>query len=181
MGKGVASRAIGVALAQFTKPSRVKSLGVIFRYHRSEGTVLCSGKAYVVADRADEFAANDDLRRLLPLITLPAVKLLRQIVMFHIGKAQIAKRGNPGPASSMLKVRATEVQVAISELAMRAIAYYAAPHQPEERLAGANLEPIGLRDEMSITARYLNDRAASIYAGSNEIQRNIMAKMVLGM
>ncbi len=95
--------------------------------------------------------------------------------------AEIAKRGSPGPASSMLKTRSTEVQMAISELAMRAIAYYAAPHQPEERLAGANLEPLGQRDEMSITARYLNDRAGSIYGGSNEIQRNIMAKLVLGM
>ncbi|MDP6831420.1 MAG: acyl-CoA dehydrogenase family protein [Alphaproteobacteria bacterium] len=95
--------------------------------------------------------------------------------------AEIAKRGSPGPASSMLKTRSTEVQMAISELAMRAVGYYAAPHQPEERLAGANLEPIGQRDEMSITARYLNDRAGSIYGGSNEIQRNIMAKLVLGM
>jgi acyl-CoA dehydrogenase len=99
----------------------------------------------------------------------------------HRTMAENAKRGSPGPASSMLKTRATEVQQAVSELALRAIAYYAAPHQPEERLAGANLEPVGRRDEMSVTARYLNDRAASIYGGSNEIQRNIMAKMVLGL
>jgi len=81
----------------------------------------------------------------------------------------------------MMKTRATEVQMAISELATQAIAYYAAPHQPEERLPGANLEPIGQRDEMSVTGRYLNDRAAAIYGGSNEIQRNIIAKMVLGL
>ena len=99
----------------------------------------------------------------------------------HRIMAEIAKRGSPGPASSMLKTRSTEVQQAVSELAMRAVAYYAAPHQPEERLPGANLEPVGQRDEMSVTARYLNDRAASIYGGSNEIQRNIMAKMVLGL
>jgi acyl-CoA dehydrogenase len=99
----------------------------------------------------------------------------------HRTMAEIAKRGSPGPASSMMKTRATEVQMAISELATQAIAYYAAPHQPEERLPGANLEPIGQRDEMSVTGRYLNDRAAAIYGGSNEIQRNIMAKLVLGM
>ncbi len=114
---------------------------------------------------------------------LAAVEIELNTVEFTEARvmAEIAKRGNPGSASSMLKTRATEVQMAISELAMRAIAYYAAPHQPEERLEGANLEPIGWRDEMSITARYLNDRAGSIYAGSNEIQRNIMAKLVLGM
>ncbi len=99
----------------------------------------------------------------------------------HRIMADIAKRGRPGPASSMLKTRSTEVQQAVSELAMQAIAYYGAPHQPQERLPGANLEAIGQRDEMSVTARYLNDRAASIYGGSNEIQRNIMAKMVLGL
>jgi alkylation response protein AidB-like acyl-CoA dehydrogenase len=99
----------------------------------------------------------------------------------HRTMATIAKRGSPGPASSMLKTRATEVQQAVSELALRAVAYYAAPHQPEERLPGANIAAIGQRDEMSVTARYLNDRAASIYGGSNEIQRNIMAKMVLGL
>ena len=99
----------------------------------------------------------------------------------HRTMADIVKRGSPGPASSMMKTRATEVQMAISELAMQAIAYYAAPHQPEERLAGANLPPLGSRDEMSVTARYLNDRASAIYGGSNEIQRNIMAKLVLGM
>ena len=99
----------------------------------------------------------------------------------HRTMADIAKRGSPGPASSMLKTRGTEVQMAVSELALETIAYYAAPHQPEERLPGANLAPIGGRDEMSLTARYLNDRATAIYGGSNEIQRNIMAKLVLGL
>ena len=99
----------------------------------------------------------------------------------HRTMAEMVKRGHPGPASSLLKTRGTEVQMAVSELALRAIAYYSSPHQPEERLAGANLPPIGERDEMSVTARYLNDRAASIYGGSNEIQRNIMAKLVLGL
>ncbi|MFP6748173.1 MAG: acyl-CoA dehydrogenase family protein [Alphaproteobacteria bacterium] len=99
----------------------------------------------------------------------------------HRTMAEMVKRGHPGPASSLLKTRGTEVQMAVSELALRAIAYYASPHQPEERLAGANLPPIGERDEMSVTTRYLNDRAASIYGGSNEIQRNIMAKLVLGL
>ncbi len=99
----------------------------------------------------------------------------------HRTMAEIAERGSPGPASSMLKTRGTEVQMDVSELAVQAIAYYAAPHQPEERLPGTNLSPIGERDEMSVTGRYLNDRAAGIYGGSNEIQRNIMAKLVLGL
>ncbi|MDP6815837.1 MAG: acyl-CoA dehydrogenase family protein, partial [Alphaproteobacteria bacterium] len=99
----------------------------------------------------------------------------------HRTMAEIAKRGRPGPASSMLKTRGTEVQQAISELAMQAIGYYAAPDQLEARQPGANVEPIGLDDEVPTMAQYLNDRAASIYGGSNEIQRNIMAKLVLGL
>lgn len=112
-------------------------------------------------------------------VEMAAVEFTEQRIMADIAKS--SGRGSPGPASSMQKTRASELQMAISELAVQAIAYYAAPHQPAERLAGANLAPIGERDEMSVTARYLNDRSVAIYGGSNEIQRNIMAKLVLGL
>jgi alkylation response protein AidB-like acyl-CoA dehydrogenase len=46
-------------------------------------------------------------------------------------------------------------------------------------LAAANVETIGPEDGPIVVARYLNNRAASIYGGSNEVQRNIMAALVL--
>lgn len=109
-------------------------------------------------------------------VLLTAVESAEQRAMFDL-----ARTGRPGPISSMLKTRGTEIMQEISELAIEAIAVYAAPNQPEARTAGSNVEPIGTKDEIPIVSRYLNERAGSIYGGSNEIQRNIIAKAVLGM
>lgn len=95
--------------------------------------------------------------------------------------AAIAKGRSPGPASSMLKVQGTETQQRIQELAVEIAGPYAAVHQPEARAPGSNITPIGLDDDLTASARYFNGRAASIYGGSNEIQRNIMAKLMLGL
>lgn len=99
----------------------------------------------------------------------------------HRVMAEIAKNGNPGPASSMLKTRGTEMTQAIDELAIESLAYYAHVDQMPARTPGSNVEPVGPRYGMTAMPRYLNNRAASIYGGSNEIQRGIMAKLVLGL
>ena len=99
----------------------------------------------------------------------------------HRIMSEIAQRGRPGPASSMMKVSGSELHQQITELAVEAIAYYAAPDQPEARVPGRNVDPIGPDYAVPVMPKYLNYRAASIYAGSNEIQRNIMAKLVLGL
>jgi alkylation response protein AidB-like acyl-CoA dehydrogenase len=89
--------------------------------------------------------------------------------------------GQPvGPASSMLKCAGSEAQQAITELALEAVGGYAAPFI-QDTWAVTN-EPRPGPDYAAPTApSYFNYRKASIYAGSNEIQRNIMAKLVLGL
>jgi len=108
-----------------------------------------------------------------------AVKAME--VTEHRVMAEIAAKGNPGPASSMLKTRGTEMTQAIDELAVEAIAFYANVEQKDARAPGSNVEPIGPDYAMTAVPKYLNNRAASIYGGSNEIQRGIMAKLVLGL
>ena len=81
----------------------------------------------------------------------------------------------------MLKVQGTECQQKIQELAVDVAGIYAAPYQYEARQAGSNEGYVGPESALTATARYFNGRAASIYGGSNEIQRNIMAKLVLGL
>jgi len=95
--------------------------------------------------------------------------------------AAIGEGRDPGPASSMLKVQGTECQQRIQELAVDVAGIYAAPYQFAARQAGSNKGYVGPESALTATARYFNGRAASIYGGSNEIQRNIMAKLVLGL
>ncbi len=86
-----------------------------------------------------------------------------------------------GPESSILKCRGTDVLQQISELAVEAVAYYAVPFDLNVLAFGANVAPIGPDYTMNTTGKYLNQRKASIYGGSNEIQRNIIAKLILGL
>jgi alkylation response protein AidB-like acyl-CoA dehydrogenase len=81
----------------------------------------------------------------------------------------------PGADVSMLKIVGTEIQQRLTELMMEA----AGP-------AAVAFEPVGNADGFdlftaSLAARYCNFRKTSIYAGSNEIQKNIIAKMALGL
>ena len=80
----------------------------------------------------------------------------------------------PGADVSMLKIRGTEVQQAITELMMQAVGPMAAPIKAVD---GGQIDHVTSR----LAPRYFNYRKASIYAGSNEIQRNIIAKMTLGL
>ncbi len=86
----------------------------------------------------------------------------------------------PGPESSLLKVKGTEIQQRITELALEAVGHYGAPYFRGFG-EGDNEHPIGPDYAHHSAPTYFNMRKTSIYGGSNEIQRNIIAKMVLGL
>ena len=90
--------------------------------------------------------------------------------------AAMANGRNPGPASSTLKIQGTEAQQKIQELAVEVAGDHAAPDQHDARQPGSNLPPLGSEAAMIAMPRYCNGRASSIYGGSNEIQRGIIAK-----
>ena len=83
----------------------------------------------------------------------------------------------PGPESSILKIKGTEIQQRLQELALEAAGHYGAPFL---RDLGHNAN-IGPSYADGVAGDYFNGRKTSIYGGSNEIQRNIIAKMVLGL
>jgi alkylation response protein AidB-like acyl-CoA dehydrogenase len=82
-----------------------------------------------------------------------------------------------GPESSILKICGTEIQQRITELTLEAVGYYGLPNEH----SFGNNEYIGPDYAAGAAGRYFNQRKASIYGGSNEIQRNIIAKAVLGL
>ena len=93
--------------------------------------------------------------------------------------SQISSGGSPGPESSILKIKGTELQQDISELFIEMLGYYSHPF-----LKGSNLgsnTSIGPDYATPAMPHYLNLRKASIYGGSNEIQRNVISKAILGL
>src|SRR5216683_2750741 len=93
----------------------------------------------------------------------------------------MAQGGAPGPEVSTLKIRGSEIQQRIAELAMEAVGEYAQPYQPGMLFHDTNETPVGPDHAPPAAPRYFNMRKTSIYGGSNEIQKNIVSKMVLGL
>jgi hypothetical protein len=81
----------------------------------------------------------------------------------------------PGAEVSLLKIKGTEIQQALTELMVEAAGPLAQPLQPLNN--AADFDQFTAR----LLPRYFNYRKTTIYAGSNEIQRNIIAKMSLGL
>ena len=95
--------------------------------------------------------------------------------------AAVAGGGVPGAESSMLKIRGTEIRQEILSLMRRAVGPYALPFIEEAQYEGYADEPVGPKEAATAAANYFNYRKLSIFGGSNEIQKNIISKMILGL
>jgi alkylation response protein AidB-like acyl-CoA dehydrogenase len=95
--------------------------------------------------------------------------------------ANEAQGKGPGAESSLLKIKGTEVQQRLTELTLEAVGHYGAPYFRGFPKDGDNAFAIGPEYAHQAGPTYFNYRKTSIYGGSNEIQRNIIAKMVLGL
>jgi alkylation response protein AidB-like acyl-CoA dehydrogenase len=92
-----------------------------------------------------------------------------------------AERRTPGPEASLLKIKGTEIQQAISELLVHAVGPAALPFRREARDGDLQGPPVGPPHAAPLAAAYCNLRKASIYGGSNEIQKNIITQLILGL
>jgi alkylation response protein AidB-like acyl-CoA dehydrogenase len=90
-----------------------------------------------------------------------------------------SESGKPDPFTSILKVRGTELYQAACELLCQVAGPAALAAQPEE--ASTDTRDLGLRWAAALAPAYFYSRAASIYGGANEIQKNILAKSALGL
>lgn len=87
----------------------------------------------------------------------------------------------PGPESSILKLRGTEIAQAIDELFVEIAGYYSLPFVRHQFTYGYEGEYVGPGSACNAAPHYFNNRKTSIYGGSNEIQKNIICKAVLGL
>jgi len=95
--------------------------------------------------------------------------------------AAVAGGGVPGAESSMLKIRGTEIRQEINALARRAMGVYARPFSQDMLDAAYDGPQFGPDFAAAASAQYFNNRKLSIFGGSNEIQKNIISKMILGL
>ena len=131
--------------------------------------------AFELADDAQPLIYDSDFRRKVAELEVDLAALeyteLRSLASESKGKG-------PGPEASLLKVKGTEVGQRLTELTLEAAAHYGAPYAGG---MGGNIGPIGPAWAGKAAPTYFNMRKTSIFGGSNEIQRNIIAKAVLGL
>ena len=88
---------------------------------------------------------------------------------------------NPGPVSSVLKLRASEIHQAISRVGVEMVGQNALVEETRRPLHALKDRPLIPEEVLSVVPRHLNGRANTIFGGSSEIQRDIIAKQVLGL
>ncbi|SFR68573.1 Acyl-CoA dehydrogenase [Marinobacter daqiaonensis] len=111
------------------------------------------------------------------------MRLVLEVDTLEATEEQFAamEKGSPqsGPMSSMIKIISMETLQRINEMAIDVAGSPSLPLQLAALTVGSGVEPIGDEDALTLMPKYLNNRAASIFGGSNEIQRNIIAKSLL--
>ena len=111
-------------------------------------------------------------------VELKALEMTQlRVISQERGQGRGAK---PNPASSILKIKGSELQQLTTELLMEVAGPLALPYEPQDPDIGHNEPPVGLEWATPTAPGYFNNRKVSIYGGTNEIQRNIIAKAVLG-
>jgi alkylation response protein AidB-like acyl-CoA dehydrogenase len=140
---------------------------------------LARVKEIAKAERADGGSLLDDPEfrdRIadveLDLIALDAT-ILRIVAAETSGKP-------PGAEASLLKIKGSELQQALTELLIEAVGYYGFPYNREAMEHGWNEPPVGPDYAAPLAPAYFNMRKTTIYGGSNEVQRGILAKFVMG-
>jgi len=168
-------------LMEFERGGGVVAPGLTVRLRRIK-QVLAEGFDDPASDRERRALSGQAAEAEIHVAALEAQEL-RIMSQLSVGQT-------PGVAASLLKILGTELSQRLTEIALAAAGLYAAAYQPQATAPGgpvpgfsqpADGGAVGPAYAHTVAAKYFNDRAGTIYAGSNEIQRNIIAKAALGL
>jgi len=137
-------------------------------------------KAQEMREGGRPLSEDPEFRRRIAQLETEA-KALEITQLRVISNYDKAGGGKPDPLSSVLKVKGTELLQATTELAMDVGGPLSMPDWEDELEALTNEPEVGPAWATEATRSYLFLRAASIYGGTNEIMKNIVAKAVLGL
>ncbi len=128
-------------------------------------------------DAGEPLAASTRWREKMAALEMEIDAVEMNEMMFYSG----LKTGDaPGNMGSVVKMRGTEVGQKVTELAVEAVGWYGAPFT-ELRNYDSNVVPVGGDYVDDVSPRYFNTRKTTIYGGSSEVQRNVLAKAMLGL
>jgi pimeloyl-CoA dehydrogenase large subunit len=139
-------------------------------------------KEIAALERVGDKPLIEDERFAMKIAAVEVQLKALEMTQLRVVAAARNRSGKPDPASSILKIRGSEIQQTISELLMEAVGPFALPDQlPRDESERWNEPPIGAEWVGPQAPHYFNSRKISIYGGSNEIQKNIIAKAILGL
>jgi len=128
---------------------------------------------------AKEEELDRDLRFRDQIAQLDVDIVALEMLVLRVLAAEKSGR-NPLDIAGLLKIRGSEIQQRLTELMMLAAGPYAVPLIREAMDAGWQGDAVGLAAYAPLAGQYFNMRKTTIYGGSNEVQRNIVAQTVLG-
>ncbi|MET4702143.1 alkylation response protein AidB-like acyl-CoA dehydrogenase [Constrictibacter sp. MBR-5] len=156
-------------------------------HERSNGSFVSIGKRLLAKLKAIAAAERRDGARLIddPAFRRKVAESEQELGVLEFTSWRTlasASADRPvGPEASVLKTRTADTLKQINELMMEAGAYYAQPFEPSAIRGGWNGEPVGPDYLFRMAPEYFESRARSIAGGSNEVQKSILAKAVLGL
>jgi len=133
--------------------------------------------AHTQLDGGEPLSENPKWREQMAALEMELDAVEMNELMFY---SSLKSGQNPGTQASIVKMRGTEVGQKITELAVEAVGWYGAPFT-ELRNYDSNVVPVGGGYADDAAPRYFNKRKTTIYGGSSEVQRNVLAKAMLGL
>jgi len=159
-------------LLEFERGGVIASPGL--RVHLADVAELAEGRGAGLPCAADEPAIAARIAQIG--IDIDALEMLELRTNAALRTGQ-----NPGAAASILKLRASQLQQAVSELALDVLGDNALRWEPRRPLYALHDDGSGADGLRPVASRYLNNRANTIFGGSSEIQKGIIARLMLGL